>query len=295
MVDSTQSERLLLEALRRHAREGDIILPSVRFSDPAGGDVEADVIVLLPDAGAAVIEVKGGQVSYRDGSWELSHRRGRRRIHPTRQARQARHALRRYLDRQSEWDHGLLRSAWLVAFPHTDVAGDMGPEARRDLIIDRNDLPQAMERVRAALANPLDTDRLPPGDWSAEVVSLLLRAPFGPEQSARGQRPHRRRRLVWGLAAAVLAAVLVAVAAAGTLGGWRLLPWAVGPASTPPSTPPSAVTASPGSCAPGYEPCLPNVADLDCGDIRQQVVVTGEDEYGLDRDGDGRGCTMYPP
>lgn len=48
-----------------------------------------------------------------------------------------------------------------------------------------------------------------------------------------------------------------------------------------------------GACAPGYSPCLPVVADLDCGDIppaKRPVRVTGSDQYRLDRDGDGIAC-----
>lgn len=44
------------------------------------------------------------------------------------------------------------------------------------------------------------------------------------------------------------------------------------------------------NCMSGYSPCLPIVADLDCGDIGHSVVVTGGDPYRLDRDGDGIGC-----
>jgi hypothetical protein len=46
-------------------------------------------------------------------------------------------------------------------------------------------------------------------------------------------------------------------------------------------------------CEPGYSPCLPRVADLNCSDIpdsKKPVRVTGNDPYGLDRDGDGWGC-----
>jgi DNA-binding winged helix-turn-helix (wHTH) protein len=50
---------------------------------------------------------------------------------------------------------------------------------------------------------------------------------------------------------------------------------------------------APGECAPGYQPCLPIQADLDCPQIRQLVTVTGDDAYGLDRDGDGIGCQIY--
>jgi len=53
--------------------------------------------------------------------------------------------------------------------------------------------------------------------------------------------------------------------------------------------------ATPGECAAGYDPCLPVAVDLDCPQIRTLVTVTGEDQYGLDRDGDGLGCQLYAP
>jgi hypothetical protein len=46
-------------------------------------------------------------------------------------------------------------------------------------------------------------------------------------------------------------------------------------------------------CQPGYSPCLPRVADLNCSDIpsfKRPVRVTGSDPYRLDGDGDGWGC-----
>ncbi|HEY3184204.1 MAG TPA: hypothetical protein VGJ77_15290 [Gaiellaceae bacterium] len=46
-------------------------------------------------------------------------------------------------------------------------------------------------------------------------------------------------------------------------------------------------------CQPGYSPCLPRVADLNCSDIpdsNKPIHVTGDDPYGLDRDGDGIAC-----
>jgi hypothetical protein len=47
------------------------------------------------------------------------------------------------------------------------------------------------------------------------------------------------------------------------------------------------------NCKPGYSPCLPIVADLDCGEISDSlkpIRVTGNDPYRLDGDGDGYGC-----
>ncbi len=44
------------------------------------------------------------------------------------------------------------------------------------------------------------------------------------------------------------------------------------------------------ACAPGYSPCLPVVDDLNCDDVNGPITVTGDDQYGLDADGDGTGC-----
>jgi hypothetical protein len=46
-------------------------------------------------------------------------------------------------------------------------------------------------------------------------------------------------------------------------------------------------------CQPGYSPCLPRTADLNCADIpasKRPVRVTGSDPYRLDGDGDGIAC-----
>jgi hypothetical protein len=46
-------------------------------------------------------------------------------------------------------------------------------------------------------------------------------------------------------------------------------------------------------CEPGYSPCLPRVADLNCNDVpasKKPIRVTGSDPYRLDGDGDGWGC-----
>ena len=48
-----------------------------------------------------------------------------------------------------------------------------------------------------------------------------------------------------------------------------------------------------GACEPGYSPCLPRVADLNCSEIpadKKPVRVTGSDPYHLDADHNGIGC-----
>lgn len=46
-----------------------------------------------------------------------------------------------------------------------------------------------------------------------------------------------------------------------------------------------------GSCARGYDPCIPPYPpDLDCGNLNGPIAVSGSDPHGLDADGDGSAC-----
>lgn len=69
-------------------------------------------------------------------------------------------------------------------------------------------------------------------------------------------------------------------------------PTAVPPTAVPPTLVPATAVPQPVStCHPSYTPCVPDVPyDLNCSDISFSVQVTGHDEYGFDRDNDGRGC-----
>ena len=65
-----------------------------------------------------------------------------------------------------------------------------------------------------------------------------------------------------------------------------------GAAAPTPQTLVGGVDAS--QCHPSYDPCLPVVDDLDCGEVRAMVdlpvQVKGPDDYNLDADGDGTAC-----
>ena len=78
-----------------------MLLANLRLTD-GDKDHEADLVVLMPDVGVLVLEVKGGSVSVEpddaEGTWWTQSGGGRRQIHPVDQARGAKHALRRYVD-----------------------------------------------------------------------------------------------------------------------------------------------------------------------------------------------------
>jgi hypothetical protein len=320
------SEDIIWRTLSRQLLPGETLLRNVRFSDPKNGDVEADFIVLMPDAGVAVIEVKGGTVTYEDGTWHMRNGDYARRIQPTEQGRRAKHALRRYLDRQPEWTHGLIRSAWFVALPFTEVTGDMGPEGKREQLIGSDDLGQIRDRIRAVLLNPLNGDPLPADDWVEQAVSLLLRLePSIPDSSPTPQPV--RSGVVAAIGTGVFLAALIATALLTVRGGWTALATVTGAALIgfaliwhrilrSPTLRPArfllpGITAlgiaagfalplglygeqvSTGECTPGYIPCVPIAESVTCTDLRMAVRIIGDDVYSLDRDGDGIGCESY--
>ena len=171
------SERIVWEGLRDHLRDCDVLLHGVRFTDPVHGEVEIDLLVLMPDCGAIVIEVKGGHVAFADGGWTQTDATGSRAISPVEQARAGVYALKRYLEGQPTWSRGALRATWLVAFPYMHVTEAMGPEARRDLIIGSEDLQDAAGIAYDRLMAPaLHMFRLVEG-WVDSALDLLLGAP----------------------------------------------------------------------------------------------------------------------
>lgn len=265
-----------MRALRNQLHSDEILLTGVRITDPREGDVEVDIVVLFPDLGAAVVEVKGGQVQQGDGQWTTGGRSSRRRINPIEQVRRGKHALRRYLDRQPEWQRPLLRTEWFVAMPQTDVTGDFGPEGQRDHLLGGGDLDDIRERIRGVLFSPLNTDPIPSAGWEHDVLTLLMRSSHSAQVA-----PSRRRRGALIATGALLAAVVLVA----PLAWW----WSARGAQQPDQ----GVPAITGECHPNYEPCLPVQDDLDCGDVQMVVTVRSEDPYGLDRDGDGTACEGY--
>jgi len=279
MARTEDAEGLVLRALERQSKPGDVILQGVRFTDPKNGDVEADFLVLIPELGVAVIEVKGGLVTYQDGEWQLTgiaDPNYKRRVHPVEQARRAKHALRRYLDRQPEWNLGLVRSSWFVVLPETSVDRDFGPEGLQDHLLGSTQMPGLRAGMAAVLDRGLLTEPRPSPEQIEDAVSLLFRSDsvsirhMGRTRNHDGDR--RRRNATLGIAGGI--------ALAGIIGLGVLT-----------------VNGSVGSeaCSPNYEPCLPVADDLNCSDLETRVRVIGEDEYNLDRDGNGIGCESLPP
>ncbi|CAN5121109.1 ATP-binding domain-containing protein [soil metagenome] len=157
---TTPSERLVWERLRDTLPEGALLLANRRVTDRAK-DHEADLVVVLPGAGVAVVEVKGSTVWHDGGTW-LIERGGRPvRIDPVEQARAAKCALREYVEADPRWgSRGRLAWAHLVVLPFSAIAADFAlPDCPRWMIIDRVQLHQAAELIRSVLAEQAGTHR----------------------------------------------------------------------------------------------------------------------------------------
>ena len=150
---ATFSERKFAEALHRQLPEDVVILARQRFT-VRHGDLEADLLVLWPGHGIAVIEVKGGLIHHINGQWRQPWRneRGWRPINPVEEALKAKYALRDYLHQHPRWSRGNPRMVHMVAVPATQLDIDFNTaEAPRWSVLDRTDIPHLAQRIGSAL------------------------------------------------------------------------------------------------------------------------------------------------
>src|SRR5450631_3333820 len=128
--DGERAERAVWEALRDQLPDDAVLFHGLRLQERQH-EYEADLVVLLPGAGWAVIEVKGGDVRRRNGVWEQRQQGIWRRIDPVGQVQDCRHVLKRSLGRWfSQAEHS--RAVHLVALPDRDTqAGFEAPELPR--------------------------------------------------------------------------------------------------------------------------------------------------------------------
>nr|WP_246323922.1 NERD domain-containing protein [Petropleomorpha daqingensis] len=163
------AERAVVEALRHQLPDDAVLFVNQRFTDWRG-DREADVILAWPGVGVAVVEVKGGSVSLRDGRWWQTGAKSKS-IDPVKQARLCKYMLRNYLAQHPRWSRGPLRSEHFVALPTTVLPeGFTAPDAPRWLVLDKTDMHESAGRI-AAVLRAVDDQPDPP---TQEDVDLLV-------------------------------------------------------------------------------------------------------------------------
>lgn len=168
------SEREVWEALRQQLPPEAYLLGSLHIEDPDKGPMEADLIVIWPGQGVAVIEVKGGHVTITNtGEWRQNDRSQQRGIDPFGQAKRAEYALHKWIEKKL--DLPAMRTAPVVVLPHSHIPGgfDRINEPRANLV-DRADIPLLSDKVKAAITRVVSGPQ-PPSQAQAERLAESLR------------------------------------------------------------------------------------------------------------------------
>ena len=145
--DGEQSERDVFEALSKLSDDW-TVLHSVKFKNPSkkrhSDDCEIDFLVLNPDLGGFVLEVKGGsEIVLRDGEWYTRphHSNVYKEIDdPFAQAKENMYAFLELARQRLPMGTRLPFMTHAVVFPSHTQKGDMGLERPREIICDQHDL-----------------------------------------------------------------------------------------------------------------------------------------------------------
>jgi hypothetical protein len=169
------SERRVADALRG-LTDGWRVMHSVAWQGLKDGrlyDGEADFVIIHPDHGLIVLEVKGGGIEVHNGRWHSTDRHGRQHEikNPFVQATGSKHAIHRYLKSRDQ-SLPFLPSAHAVVFPDVSDPGSLGPAAPADLALGRAALGQLEDKLGSLLPQLPSAQRLTK-NHIARVVELL--------------------------------------------------------------------------------------------------------------------------
>lgn len=175
---TTDSERVVWEQLRSTLRPEDTLISNFRLTD-THKDHEADLVVVMPDVGIVVVEVKGAGIGFRDGQWTMQRQGRAEQIDPVTQVRDALYAIRRYVETDARWTNTSrqqVRFAHAVVTPFTHLGDDFNlPDCPRWMIHDKGDLPDLARRL-ADIPLGFETHRNPPTIDDCDVIVDILTA-----------------------------------------------------------------------------------------------------------------------
>ena len=146
---TTPSEQEVWQLLKDGLGQDDVVLANRRLTDETK-DHEADLIVLMPDVGIVVVEVKGGSVWYDEEGWKQQRGRREGRIDPVDQVRTTKYAFRTYVAADKRWNNRN-HVAWghAVVTPFSDFPADFAtPDCPRWSLHDRGDQADLVARLR---------------------------------------------------------------------------------------------------------------------------------------------------
>jgi len=197
---ATESERQVWELLRTQLGDDALIVANLRVTDRKK-DHELDLLVVIPGAGAIVVEVKGGNVWHDGQTWCQRRRAEVAAIYPVDQARDGRYAVRSYVERDPRWrDTSRSRIRWghAVVLPYTTLAEDFElPDCPRWSVVDKTQLGE-LGGLLWDSADQQETNCRRPDHEDVEVIAQVLGGRGLPQQdflTAVAENENRVERL----------------------------------------------------------------------------------------------------
>ena len=176
------AEVKVYQSLRDQLQPNDRVIPGQRVTDHLK-DHEVDFVVAIEGAGIVCLEVKGGDVWHDGERWWQKRGGHEHKIDPVRQAREACYALREFIEKDDRWTQGRLRWDHVVVLPNAEIADDFAlPECPRWKVIDRDDLPNLVDKLKYVLVQQ-ELDRPLLGQQGIEQLSTALSGRGLPQRS----------------------------------------------------------------------------------------------------------------
>ena len=176
------AERNVYQALREQLQPNSLVIPGQRVTDHLK-DHEVDFVVAIEGAGIVCLEVKGGDVWHDGDTWWQRRRGHEHKIDPVRQAREACYALREFIEKDDRWTQGRLRWDHVIVLPNAEIADDFAlPECPRWKVIDRNNLPTLVDKLKHVLVQQ-ELDRPLLTQQGIEQLSTALSGRGLPQRS----------------------------------------------------------------------------------------------------------------
>jgi len=151
------SERLVLQALEglpdsyRVLHSYPWLRPNRCYTNEPLSEGEADFVILHPERGMLVLEVKGGEPRLQDRQW---YRGSREMRDPFEQARRNRYALLDAIEARSGRRilRGMFTHGDLIVFPHSRFQGTLPLNAEPRIVVDAHDLSTLPTHIEGAFA-----------------------------------------------------------------------------------------------------------------------------------------------
>jgi hypothetical protein len=194
------SEEPVYVALRDQLGDDYVVLHSYPWLRPWRGEAllegEADFVVVHPQRGILVLEVKGGDVRYDRRRWFRDTPNGPKEFQdPFTQARKNMHALLDIIRERSGKRLGRedMAHGYAVVFPHLDYEGAPPPHADKAIIISRRHLPMMAQAITTAykawtdVARPLGYEQYRMLLHDCLMPKFRVFRPVGPDISKAGE------------------------------------------------------------------------------------------------------------